>query len=128
MKILSTDSRDGLTIISIGDDNGSEHKIELTSIEVQTLMASLQISHDEAIKHPDAGSTGYFGIARLQYTENAKTLFFRVFLNDRVFHEYQVDADTNVGAELKLLADRLEARNSSKATGQLSGGPSGKAH
>ena len=54
----------------------------------------------------------------MQYYEVGKTLFFRVFLNERVYHEYPVDADTTLGAELKAFADRVEARNLAKSTHQ----------
>lgn len=63
---------------------------------------------------------------RVQYIENPETLFFRIFVNERVYHEYPIDRDTSLADELKRFADRAESRNLAKATHQSPDSPSGK--
>jgi hypothetical protein len=41
---------------------------------------------------------------------------FRVYMNDRISHDYPVPKETVLADELRMLADRMEARNSEKAT------------
>jgi hypothetical protein len=56
------------------------------------------------------------GIERVQIIETAKDVFFRVYMNDRISHDYPVPKGTVLANELRMLADRMEARNSAKAT------------
>jgi hypothetical protein len=125
VKIKHTDSRDGLVILALKDENGV-YEVELTSMDVENLIGALRASREEAIGHPSAGSIGQPGMHRVQYFEVGQTLFFRIFLNDRIYHEYPVGADTTLGVELKAFADRFEARNLAKATHPLRDDPKGR--
>lgn len=125
MKIKYTDARDGKVVIGLEEDaNGSE--IILNSIELASLSGMLQISLEEAISQPAAKGVGMPGIQRVQYVETPETLLFRIYLNDRIFHEYPVPHDTNLGIELKKFADQLELRNLAKANLSQPGDPTRK--
>jgi hypothetical protein len=118
LKITDTDSKDGMVILNLVEDNGAPHSISLNSMDVASLMGSLRASLEEAIGHPSSESVGLPGMQRVQYVETPDTVYFRVFLSDRLFHEYPVPRDTTLGTELKLFGDRVEARNMAKATHQ----------
>jgi len=125
MKIVHTDSRDGLVVIAVEDDRG-QHEITLSTMDAAYLIGALRASIEEAIGHPSADSMALPGMARVQMVETAGELIFRVYMNDRVSHDYPVPKGTNLSEELKLLADRLEARNMAKATHSPPDSPSGK--
>jgi hypothetical protein len=114
----NTDTRDGLVILTLKDAAGKAYEVKLNSIDVASLMGSLQISVEAAMTHPMAQSHGMPSMKRVQYIEMPEKVFFRVFLTDRLFHEYPVPRDTTSAAELKLFGDRVEARNMAKATHQ----------
>jgi hypothetical protein len=59
---------------------------------------------------------GLPGIERMQIVETEEEVFFRVYMNDRISHDYQVPKGTVLADELRMMADRMEARNSAKAT------------
>jgi hypothetical protein len=58
---------------------------------------------------------GLPGIERVQIVETAEEVFFRVYMNDRISHDYPVPKGTVLADELRMMADRMEAR-SAKAT------------
>jgi hypothetical protein len=98
----------------------------LNSIDTATLIGTLRASLEEAVGQPAAGSMGLPGMKWVQYGENEETVFFRVFLSDRVFHEYPVPKNTTLATELKAFGDRVEARNLAKVTNPQPDSPSGK--
>src|ERR1700730_14938839 len=116
LRITHTDSRDGLVILSMKDAADNPYEVQLTSMDVASLMGSLRVQLDEALSHPQATNIRMAGMKRVQYVETPESLYFRVFL-------YPVERMTTLGDELKLFADRVEARNAAKATHQLSGTP-----
>jgi hypothetical protein len=115
MKLTYTDSRDGRVIIGFTDERG-EHEIALSTIETADLIGALRTSLEEAIGSPAAGSMALPGIERVQIVETAEEVLFRVYMNDRISHDYPVPKGTVLADELRILADRMEARNSAKAT------------
>jgi hypothetical protein len=56
---------------------------------------------------------------RVQVVETAEEVFFRVYVNDRISHDYPVPKGTVLADELRMMADRMEARNSAKAAHPL---------
>jgi hypothetical protein len=86
MKLTYTDSRDGRVVIGFTDERG-EHEIALSTVETADLIGALRTSLEEAIGSPD-----------------------------RISHDYPVPKETVLADELRMLADRMEARNSEKAT------------
>ena len=52
----------------------------------------------------------------MQIVETAEEVFSRVYMNDRISHDYPVPKGTVLADELRMMADRMEARNSAKAT------------
>jgi hypothetical protein len=118
MKIISTDSRDGKIILVVEDD-GEQHEIILGTIDAAFLIGALRCSIEEAIGHPHASSMTLPGMVRVQMVETPEELIFRVYMNDRVSHDYPVPRGTDLADELKLLTDRFEARNLAKATNPL---------
>jgi len=115
MKITYTDSRDGMVLIGFTDERG-EHEIALSTIETADLIGALRTSLEEAVGSPAANSMGLPGIERVQIVETAEEVFFRVYMNDRISHDYPVPKGTVLADELRMMADRMEARNSAKAT------------
>src|SRR5438128_11811332 len=111
MKITYTDSRDGMVLIGFTDERG-EHEIALSTIETADLIGALRTSLEEAVGSPAANSMGL----RVQIIETAEEVFFRVYMNDRISHDYPVPKGTVLADELRMMADRMEARNSAKAT------------
>ena len=115
MKITYTDSRDGMVLIGFTDERG-EHEIALSTIETADLIGALRTSLEEAVGSPAANSMGLPGIERVQIVETAGEVFFRVYMNDRISHDYPVPKGTVLADELRMMADRMEVRNSAKAT------------
>jgi len=116
MKITYTDSRDGMVLIGFTDERG-EHEIALSTIETADLIGALRTSlEEEAVGSPAANSMSLPGIERVQIVETAEEEFFRVYMNDRISHDYPVPKGTVLADELRMMADRMEARNSAKAT------------
>jgi hypothetical protein len=115
VKLTYTDSRDGSVIIGFTDERG-EHEIALSTIETADLIGALRTSLEEAIASPAADSMALPGIERVQIVETAEEVLFRVYMNDRISHDYPVPKGTVLADELRVLADRMEARNSAKAT------------
>lgn len=126
MKIVHTDSRDGSVIIGLEDESGDAHEVALTTIATADLIGALRSSLEEAIGHPLADSTGLPGIHHVQYSERSGEVFFRIYMSDRIYHEYPIPPNTTLETELKLFAERVEARNSAKATHQPPDSQSGK--
>jgi hypothetical protein len=124
LKITSTDSRDGLVILSLSDNEEGAYEIKLNSVDVASLIGSVRAQLDEALT--SGKNWAMPGIQRVQYVETPETIFFRVFLSDHLYHEYPVPRDTTLGVELKAFADRAEARNAAKATHQLPDNPARK--
>lgn len=118
LKIDHTESRDGLVILALKDDAGGIYEVILNSMDVASLMGSLRACVEESIADSSAGSVGMPGMKRVQHVETPENVFFRVFLSDHLFHEYPVPANTTLAADLKMFADRAEARNLAKATHQ----------
>jgi hypothetical protein len=115
MKITYTDSRDGMVLIGFTDERG-EHEIALSTIETADLIGALRTSLEEAVGSPAANSMGLPGIERVQIVETAEEVFFCVYMNDRISHDYPVPKGTVLADELRMMADRMEACNSAKAT------------
>ena len=126
MKLVSTDSREGKIILAVQDDDDAVHEISLNTMDVAQLIGALRSSLEEAIGHPAAYSSGLPGIARVQFVETPTDIFFRIYMNERIYHEYPVPKRTTMADELKLFADRVEARNWGKATNQPPDSPAGK--
>jgi hypothetical protein len=114
MKLTYTDSRDGRVIIGFTDERG-EHEIALSTIETADLIGALRTSLEETIGSPAADSMALPGIERVQILETAEEVLFRVYMNDRISHDYPVPKGAVLADELRMLADRMEARNSAKA-------------
>src|SRR5258705_8962397 len=113
MKITYTDSGDGMVLIGFTDERG-EHEIALSTIE--TADRALRTSLEEAVGSPAANSMGLPGLERAPIVETAEDVFFRVYMNDRISHAYQVPKGTVLADELRMMADRMAAGNSAKAT------------
>jgi hypothetical protein len=126
MKIKYTDSRDGLVIIALEDEGGKIHEVELGSIDTAQLIGGLRASLEEAIGHPSADSMTLPGKERVQIVPHEKEIFFRVYMNDRLSHQYPVRRGSYLADELKLLGDRAQAHNLAKASHRPPDGPLGK--
>ena len=124
MKIAYTDARDGSIVIGLTEDGGLR-EVTLNTLDATHLIGALRASIEEAIGHPAAYSTTLPGIERVQFVETPTEIFFRIYMNDRVYHEYPVPKGTTMADELKLFADRVEARNWAKATNQPPDSPAG---
>lgn len=125
MKLIQTEARDGKVIIVLEDDRG-RHEISLNTMDAAYLVGALRVSIEEAIGHSAAGSMGLPGIARVQFVETPAEIFFRIYMNERVYHEYPVPKGTTMADELKLFADRVEAHNWGRATNQPPDNPKDK--
>jgi hypothetical protein len=101
MKLIKTDTRNGLIILYLEDERGT-HEIELTSMNVEDLIGALRASQEEAIGHSSAHNYTRPGIHRVQYVQTPETLYFRIFLNERLYHEYPIDRDPPIAATLRI--------------------------
>jgi hypothetical protein len=126
MKLKYTDSRDGLVVVGLEDEAGMFHELALNTMDAADLIGALRASLEEAVGHPAADSMGLPGIHHVQYSERSGEIFFRIYMNERLYHEYPIPPNTTLATELKLFADRVEARNLAKATHQLPDSPSGR--
>src|SRR4029077_19922399 len=114
MRLTYTDSGDGMVLIGFTDERG-EHEIALSTIETADLIGALRTSLEEAIGSPVANSMSLPGMERVQIVETAEEVFFRVYVNDRISHDYPVPKGTVLADEFLMMADRMEVRNSAKA-------------
>jgi len=103
MKITYTDSGDGMVLIGFTDERG-EHEIALSTIETADLIGALRTSLEEAVGSPAANRMGLPGIERVQIVETAEEVFFRVYMNDRISHDYPVPKGTVLADELRMMA------------------------
>jgi hypothetical protein len=125
MKVRYTGSRDGLVIIALEDEDGKIHEVELSTIDAAQLIGGLRASLEEAIGHPNADSMTLPGMERVQIVSHDKQILFRVYMNDRLSHEYPVPKGY-LADELKLLANRVQPHNLVKAAHRPPDGPLGK--
>jgi hypothetical protein len=126
MKITHTDAQEGLVILGLEDEAGTSHEIRLTSMDVANLFSNLRASLEAAIGHVEAGNFGMPEMTRVQYVQTQEAVFFRVFLTDHLFHEYQVPRNTTLATALREMVDREELRLQAKATYQQPGNPGNK--
>jgi hypothetical protein len=117
LKITHTDTRNDLVLLGLTDERtGALFEVELSSMDVASLMGAIRVALDEALGKPCARNVGMPGMQRVQYVETPETGYFRVFLGEHLYHEYPVPRNTTLGVELKEFGDRVEARNLAKAT------------
>lgn len=128
LTIAFTKSHEGKIVIELEDTAGNPYEVALNSMDATTLIGSVKTCFEEAVNHPLAESMGAPGMRWVQYAENEEKVFFRIFLADRVYHEYAVPKGTTLATELKAFGDRVEARNLAKATHQPPDSPSGKSN
>ena len=96
MKIVSTDSRDGKVIIALKGNDRRLHEISLNTMDAAHLLGALRSSIEEAIGHPAAYSTTLPGIERVQFVETPSDIFFWIYMNERIYHEYPVPKGTTM--------------------------------
>jgi hypothetical protein len=89
-------------------------------------IGAFRVALGDSVQNPLAESMVLPGMKWVQYAENEDTLSFRIFLTDRLYHEYPVPKNTTLATELKAFGDRVEARNLPKATHSPPENPSGK--
>jgi hypothetical protein len=123
LRIQSVNPSAANVILNLEDDEGTKHVVTINSMDVASLIGVLRMSLEEALGHPAAGNLGMPDMQRVQYVETPETGFFRVFVNEHLYHEYPIALNTTLGQELKLFADRFEARNLAKTTHQPPGSP-----
>jgi hypothetical protein len=116
MKFKDVDAVDGKVVIALEDDKGKRHEIPLNSIDTASFISILRTKLEEAIGQPAAEGWHLPGMVRVQMAVSEEEIIFRIYMNDHIYHGYPVPKGTNLHGELKLLADRLEARNLAKAT------------
>lgn len=121
LKVVSTDSRDGKVVVAL-DNDGIASELVFDTMECQTIISALHASLEEAAKHPLSASRAALHVDHLQFQQTSETVFFRVFLTDRLFHEYQIPADTTIADDLMMVADRNAARQEAKITHSEPGG------
>ena len=117
LKLAGTGSRGGFVVIHLKDAADNAYEVNLTSVDVASLMAAIRAQLDVALLN--AASVSMPGMKRVQYVETPEAGYFRVFLTDHLFHEYPVQKGTTLADELKIFEDRAEARNDAKATHRL---------
>jgi hypothetical protein len=120
------EDRDGSVIVSFTDDAGHAYEIAFNTMDAAHFIGAFRVALEESIQNPLADSMALPGMKWVQYSESAEAVFFRIFLSDRLYHEYPVPKGTTLAAELKAFGDRVEARNLSKATHSPPESPSGK--
>lgn len=125
MKITSVDTRDGEIVLGV-EDGDKTKEITLKTIEAAQLLGALRASIAETVEGASAYSTGLPGMERVQIYTTESDVFFRVYMSDRIYHEYPVPKNTSLADELKLLADRVETRYLAKAIYPPHGSHSGK--
>lgn len=116
LQVVSTDAINDDVVINLRDETGTAFTVALKTIDVASLVGMLRASLEEAGKHPQSGGWALPGIHHVQYYKNGGTEYFRVYLSERLFHEYTVQPNTVLALELKEFADRVEARALRKAT------------
>jgi hypothetical protein len=126
LKITLTDTSEGEVILGLRDVAGKNYEVRLGSIDVAALISALSASMQELLDDPTARSQTLPGMQRVQLVESSKEVLFRVFLTDRLFHEYPVPINTTLSEDLRFLADRVAARQEARITNRPPDSISGK--
>ncbi|MGY4281172.1 hypothetical protein ACVWXO_000392 [Bradyrhizobium sp. LM2.7] len=126
MRITHTDSADGMVLVGFTDERG-EHEIALSTIETADLIGALRTSLEEAVGSPAANSMSLPGIERVQIVETAEEVFFRIYMNDRISHDYPVPKGTVLADELRMMADRTGGAQFGKGHTSATQYPKGQA-
>lgn len=114
--IVATDAEDGKTVVKLSDGAGGQYELKMPSMECQSLIEMLKLSLAEALRQPQAESGSALSFEKLQLEQAGETLFVRLFLTDKVFHEYQIPIDTNVANDLMVALELGQKRNEAKIT------------
>lgn len=122
------DDRDGSVVVSFKDDTGRDYEFAVNTLDAAYFIGAFRVALEQAVQNPHALSMTLPGMKWVQYGESEETAFFRVFLSDRLYHEYPVPKGTILATELQAFGDRVEARNSAKATHSPPESQSGKAN
>jgi hypothetical protein len=120
------EDRDGDVVVRLKDDDGRSYEVTLNTLDGAYFIGAFRAALGESIQNPLADSMVLPGMKWVQYVETEEAVSLRIFLSERLFHEYPVPKDTTLAAELKAFGDRVEARNLAKATHSLPENPSGK--
>lgn len=115
LAIRSTDTTEDGRVVIIVDDNGVERRIVLNPIEAADLIMGLRAQVVELTANPAAGSWVLPGISHVQLAETEEMVLLRIFLGGRLSHDYPVPKGTTLADELKLMADRVAARQEARA-------------
>lgn len=116
LNLKHADAANGFVVLAFTDEAGQDYELKLSTIDAASLIAALNFQIREIAQSPDAQSHGLPGMCRVQYSETPETLFFRVFLSEHLYHEYELPRRTDLAEELMAFADRWEARQEAKAT------------
>lgn len=124
LSVVATDARDGSVVLELKDENGTPYEVHLSSIDAMSLAASLHVSLEEAVNHPVSASWGTPTIGRIQCidTTTEGKVLLRIFVTDRIYHEYPFEKGTTLANDLLEMMSRVEARNLAKATTPQPGG------
>lgn len=103
-------------VIFIKDANGDAHEIRLDTMGVMSLMDALRLCIREAAPQADPGPVALFDdIKHIQTETIGETLYFRIFVSERVSHAYSFDTRTDLGDALVQLGEHFAALKEAKA-------------
>ena len=116
LEVVSTDTDEGAVVIKLRSQAGEELQVRLDTMGTQSLIEMLRLSLQEASQDALSPSRAVQDVHHLQVQESSETVYLRIFLSSRLFHEYGVPAGTNVAAYFSVLADMISADQEAKAT------------
>ena len=118
LKLTHADAREDKLVLGLRDEADNDYEVTINSMNVADLLGSIRAALADMIGHPKADSYALPGMKRVQYLATPNEVFFRVFLSDRVSHDYPVPRGTTLATELEIFGNRVEALNLAKATHQ----------
>jgi hypothetical protein len=120
LRITSVDAEDGNVCVAMESDDGGQFSLPLNTAETLSLMNLLPELLNDAATNPQAASAS-MPLHHVQYEQIGETLYFRVYVTDRVFHEYSVADNSTLSVALKAFADTYEAESVALAMRQSPG-------
>jgi hypothetical protein len=115
-------------ILEFEDETGELCQAAVGTMDAGTMISALAKLIEEISLKPTDRNPMMPGMNFVQLLETAEEVWLRSSIGDHgLFHDYPVPKNTTLAEDLRLLADRVAARQEAKVTHPQSGNP-GRRH
>jgi hypothetical protein len=115
-------------ILEFEDETGELCQAAVGTMDAGTMISALAKLIEEISLKPTDRNPMMPGMNFVQLLETAEEVWLRISIGDHgLFHDYPVPKNTTLAEDLRLLADRVAARQEAKVTHPQSGNP-GRRH